>query len=691
MSISNVNNFVPVNYATTPTGLLFMATGIGPMIKWDGLAANLTSVGVVAPLHAPTLAFSGSGLINGTYTAYLRYVDNLGNVSNASPISLSAVATNAATLTYSGLDVPTIPPFASTFDIAKIAKRQLLRNTNGQASTYYIDIETTDLTSTTLTSTSTDSALTALTAVPSTDLFTFSVPPTTKSVIANHLGRMFAAGDVVYDVGNIIVTNGSPTIFFVGAPGVGAIFDGRQILINGASKPYLLVADSSLAGISLTTPYTDASDQFASYAIRPTPDQRRLIYYSKGNLPEAWPATNAISVQEDGDEITGLMPFSSFLYILEEHHIYRFTFQTDPLTDGGIFLALNRGCINQRCWVLVEGTAYMLDDQGIHAFGGARDSDPISSTIQDLFRFSDSPLRINWAASRWFHAVHYSSQEVIRWFVALSGSYLPYHALCYNYRQKRWWVEQWPVPIGASALGRLGVGTKVPQVYLGSSAGRILGMWQGTLDGPDPTQGTVRGQVTAGGSLDTIQDAKATFATSGLVDNPISIVDGTGKGQQRIVTSVSGSTIQVKQPWRIKPDTTSVYQLGGIQWRVQFGWWRTLLYEEANERYFAVVFQTCLQPALATMQMFTDFSSTPTPWKGDFTLADGDGARTVKDSPDVTLDFTKPSGYIKKRFPGHREFFADGVRYISFALSGVTNQDPQRIYYVTCGGADQGG
>jgi hypothetical protein len=183
---------------------------------------------------------------------------------------------------------------------------------------------------------------------------------------------------------------------------------------------------------------------------------------------------------------------------------------------------------------------------------------------------------------------------------------------------------------------------------------------------------------------------------AGVVNNPVVIVDGRGKGQRNIVAgtaafSATGSVVNCRNVWAITPDSTSVYQLGGIPWRVQFGWWRWIWYEQHNERFFTVVMQPCVAPTIAAAQMFVDFATTPYVWRGDWTLADGNGVRTVKGSADIDYDLTKPTGYFQKRMPGHREFFVDGARYISFRLSGVTNADYQRIYYVICGGADQGG
>jgi len=723
---------LPCNYAVASSGKLFItkAGASYRMIKYDGFTtspvgmtfAPLRNIGVT--FSGPATGGTGTNVVNGLYTVYMRFKDNEGNVSNVGPTT-TATATANNTVTYTNLDLPTDfggdPTYAT-----RVTNIQILRSTAGESTVFYIeaDVPVSTIINRTLAltpavisgtnpypvpqpnppQTATDAQLVALTTVPSTSLFNFTRPPSWKRVIQSHLGRMFAAVDAYSNGGNVQVTNGSSTVNIIGG-----FVDPFQtqflvpvLFVTGATQPYSILAGlnplqtsfqlgapNATTNILGPTNYADSTNSFAAYSIRPAITERKLVYWSLANLPDAWPAANSLAVQEDGDELTGLMSFSSYLYILERHHIYRFTFFTDPAVDGAVFLALNRGCINQRCWVLVENYAYLLDDQGIYAFDG-RAAEPISTAIQDIFRFSDSPLRVNWTAQEWFHAVHYAPQETIRWFVTLSGSYLPYHAICYNYRQKRWWIESWPVPVGASALGRVGKDAKTPQVYLGSDHNRILAMWQGPLDGPQANEGRVRGMVTLAG-FDSLTDSTAQFASAHLVNNSVSIVDGTGRGQQRVVRAVSGQTIKVKQPWLIQPDSTSVYQLGGVQWQTQFGWWRWIWAEEHTERFLTVVAQSLPNPAIMTAQLFTDFGSVPVNWKGAWTLADGNGVRTTPGSPNIDFDLTKGSGYYLKRMPGHREFFSDGTRYISWRLSGVTNVDFQRIYYVIQGGADQGG
>jgi len=58
------------------------------MVRWDGLSAQAQFAGVNPPLTAPTLTASGLGVITGLRYAFCRFIDNRGNPSNLSPISV---------------------------------------------------------------------------------------------------------------------------------------------------------------------------------------------------------------------------------------------------------------------------------------------------------------------------------------------------------------------------------------------------------------------------------------------------------------------------------------------------------------------------------------------------------------------------------------------------------------------------
>jgi hypothetical protein len=586
------------------------------------------------------------------------------------------------TITYTGVPTSQEP---------KVVGRQILRNTTGQAQTFYVDVDTQDLTSTTFSSTRIDNLLAAQLAVPLFDskgaplANANGLPPNWKGAVAACLNRMFCAVSVPYAIGSAAVVFGSATVQGIGTEWTVEMADRYFVAAAGGADYLINSVNVTLQTLTLVVPYFGSTDPYASYSITPPYADARIVYYTEADLPSSWPAINGLSIQQDGDVVTGLMAKGSFLYFLEKRHIYRFTFQSDPGADGFVFLVANRGCINNRCWVLVEDYAYMLDDGGVHAFYGGLQSKPVSEPIQDMFETQGrGPYRINWAASDFFHAVHYPGQHTIRWFVALSGDYLPRHALTFDYRSSRWWVEEYPFNVGASALAELG---GQPNVLLGGPAGRVFAMGVGTLDGPDASLGTVRGNA-AIGLAEGFTDSAASFPGSGVVGSPVVLVAGRGKGQRRIIASVSGQTIRTTQPWTVQPDATTVYQLGGVVWLFLSGVWRFIQDEEENPRRLEVVFQTVPNPATFDALLYLDRSKTPILWDGTETSEQGNGFASTAGDPALTADLTKPSGFVQKRIDGRREFYVDGSRFVELEFQGVSGQDQVTVYQATIDGVE---
>lgn len=654
-TITDVTNVTPPVVTTAAAhGLLTGAT-----VKITGVGgANVNSVYVVTVLTPTTFSLNDSAGA-GDYTGGGSFTAGFG------------------TITYANVPKPTQ---------TRVARRQILRHSDGQATTFYVDVDTSDLLSATLTSTRGDQELVAQTAVPllasdGTPLANrHGVPPAHKTILAAHLDRMFMAGEIDYRQGSVVLTFGSTLVRGLGTEFTAKMV-GRYFYGAGASRSYQIASvDVTNQTLTIDRPYQNVSDPYSAYAVRPAPAERRLVYYSEPGLPESWPAFNALSVQEDGDELTGLMPMGSFLYFLERRHVYRFTFQSDPATDGYVFLSTaSRGCVNNRSWVIIEDVCYMLDEQGVHAFSGGKSSEPVSTPIQDIFR-KDGVFRVNWSASVNFHAAHSPAEEVIRFFVSLDGHYLPRHALAYQYRTKRWWIEEYDLPIGASCRVEV---DGAARTFLGSSAARVLLSDEGTLDGPDPSAGTTRGTATSA-TLLSLTDVAAGFA--GLTGFAVTIVDGKGAGQTRGIVSHTATTLKILLPWTTMPDATSVYQVGGIRWKYRTGWFRYVHDEEENPRGFNVVFEPLSDGALMTARVYLDQSGDPVVWQNPYSLTEGTGVRSAKDSPDLVADLTKSLGFIQKRYDGHREYYADGPRFVSLDLSGVQGVDRVQLYQVTIDG-----
>jgi hypothetical protein len=654
---------VPDSYAESSDGVLLIANGVSRVLRWDGYDPAAIPAGVDPPLAAPSLAFAGSGPITGQYQAYVRFVDRFGNVSDLSPVSGTVQANLNGSVAYTGLAVPTS---------GRVVRRQILRNTAGQATTYYVDIDTSDTTSTALTSVRLDQDLLAQQAVP---LFTtagevlanrYAVPPNTKPYLAFHLTRMWAAGEVIYAEGSAAVVAGSATVAGAGTEWT-AEMRGRLFHVSGAARPYEVAAvDVPGQTLTLDRPWGDQADPYAAYAIRPYPGESSLIYFSEAGLPEAWPATNALPLPVDNDTVTGLMSMGSFLYVLKRRRCYRITAQANPARDAGIYLTALRGCVNHRCWAIADAVAYMLDEGGVHAFDGSDQSRSVSDAIQPLFQSDWPGPRINWSASRFFHAVVSTRQGVVRWFVCLAGDYLPRHALCFAYAANKWWVEEFPTPIGSSTLARLGRSTgswssDQEEIVLGTTAGRILASGLDVMDLAVPSRPT---RVGTGGTV-TLTDAGAVFPR--IVNSPVVLTDGRGAGQARIVVAVVGGKLVLDRPWAVKPDRTSLYLIGGIRYRYVTGRFRYLPSEDREEASVEIL-HTPSPAASARFGLVTDFNGPVRQGFAGFSQS----AKAVAGRQYKTIDLSRTAGAVQLRFDRNREQSVDGPRFVQMSIDGVS-------------------
>lgn len=574
---------------------------------------------------------------------------------------------------------------------SKVVRRQVLRNADGDANTFYVDIDTTDVTSTTLESSSTSFDLIFKEAVPLTDatghtLVDKPIPPDYKKIAMYFGGRMFAAGVEPYSEGAAAVVQGSQAVTGIGTSWGRITFPGRYIEFVGNAKQYTIQDVQSATSLTLTEPYTGTTDPFALYVIHPGIAERRTLYWSEPQQSEAWPRVNKITLEADpgAGDITGLMPHRSWVYILAENRIYRLSFVNDPLVDGFTNKAAKRGCVNNRCWQLIDDMAYVLDYQGFHVFAGNDDSDISMPAVQDMFRTNpNGPWKINWEAKRYFHSCYEPGTATIRWFVALGGHYTPHHAVCYNVRLKRWWVEEFPFPVASSILGRL---YGQPQLFFGSSGKRILAFGTSPMDGTTPDAGTLRGTVSSSGP-DWFADSSATFPN--VVGYPVFIVRGTGKGQRRIVCTRTATRLDVTVPWTIKPDTTSVYQIGGIAWSWRGGWMRWADDKYQDTRAVSIQSRPTTNAAEMYLRVYADLAETPAGFIQIPDLNTGNGIGSLQNdaTTDLTIDTTKSSGYVVARMDGFRDWYTDENRMVALQLAGVTNDERCEVFRVLTEGA----
>ena len=737
-------------FAESESGLLFVANGYDSMKFWDGNADQFVDVGMDAPADAITIGGSGNGPIVGAYQAYLRFVDQYGNVSNLNPISNTyeatggsgtiTNATNASpivvtspghgltngaiikiinvggntsanntwpvtvidantvsldnshgTATYTSGGTWTSGVAQITYSAvpapaeAKVVRRQILRNTDGQETTFYVDVDTTDLSTATFVSTQTDEQLSANEAVPLLDSTNrpfanrHDKPDSIYGSIIAYRGRMFAMGVEDYTMGHCKMTFGSAVVTGVGTDWK-QTFANRELHVDGALKVYTIDSvDETEQTLTLTEPFAGLTNLFAFYAISPAPAFRRNIAYSEAGLPQSWPPINGLTIPDTGDELVGGFAMRTFLYVLEKRHISKITFFADPQKDSGVYQSIQRGCVNKRCFVVVDENAYVLDELGIYRFGGGTDIEKLSEQIQSIFQDNEGtrPYQINWKRSETFFATHDKQRRIIRWFVVLDGSLYPRHALCYHYVLNRWWPEEFPFPMGGGCSGEM---QGRPLTFLGGQHHKVLAGSIGSLDMVNPGAHNTHGVVTAATAF-TLTDVTATFQSLS-VNAPVTIVNGRGLGQTRRIVKVTGGTMRISTPWLIMPDTTSVYQIGAVHWNYISQFFRfspNQPNEQVNQCRFEFVFEPVKEKAFTALRFNQDDGS-PEKQAMSQSFKDGGGIACTKGDPNLIIDMTQKEGLVDRQLPGFKEFYIRGKRYTQFELEGWTNSERARLY-----------
>ncbi len=672
---------MPNSFVTTDDGLTLIADGIGEVLRWPG-RGTASPAGLPRPGAGGTITPGGTGEIGGDpfvpevlspsglvvevpaqeatfvdYVAYVRWVDGDGNVSDLGPPIGPVPVSAAGMLTYTGLP---------TADDPRIVARQILRNTGGQLTTFYVDLEDAGLLPVPagLWSDKTDEVLAAQPAVP---LFTdggfplansHARPPDHHPVLASHLGRVFAAGVAVYAEGSVALTGYSATVTGTGTEWP-ATFAGRFLHIDGHRPVEIASCDPAAQTLTLLAPWPGSTSPFASYSIRPAPALGRALSYSNAGEPESWPAYQQVALKEDGDVVTALLPFGSFLFVMKERSMYRLSAQSDPGRDGFLFEAGRRGCLSHRTWVIADEVAYVMDRQGVYAFSGGQPQD-VSGPVQALFRDADGP-RINFAAARWFHAAASPAEQAVRFFVSLAGERLPRHALVYGYRVQKWWVEKYAEPVGASCVARLGRPGGWSQgddrVLLGGGADRVLAADAGPTDVAAPLAGPVASATAA-----TLTATAARFPD--LAGVPVAIRSGRGAGQVRVVTANTRTRLTLDRPWAVRPDATSEYLVGGIACRADFAAVR-LAPSEDREGCSAEVRHRPSKDSRAALEVAYDFAGR------------ADRARPPAAGESVPLD--SPDGATLVRLDRHRELGSGGRRFVRLSVAGVSGGQPLAV------------
>lgn len=224
----------------------------------------------------------------------------------------------------------------------------------------------------------------------------------------------------------------------------------------------------------------------AWYGVDTTGQKPNSLVFSEVDEPESVPEANEIVIQEsigDSDALVALVPLATMLLAVQRRHIYKIQYVAQPVIDASIMLASYRGILNDRCWDVMGGVAFIADSFGVYAFDGSTE-EPISAPIDDMWR----NRVIDFTKASQFHVKCDTSTKTVRFYFCRASDTAPVRALCFCMATKAWWEEQYPYPVTASA--NMEIGSRQDVVYGTGSGGFVRA--NGYADGSTPVQYRMR-------------------------------------------------------------------------------------------------------------------------------------------------------------------------------------------------------
>ncbi len=502
----------------------------------------------------------------------------------------------------------------------------------------------------------------------------FVPPPNDMPYVTFLQDRMFMAGTISYELGTVATTSGSNVITGTGTNWVSTLV-GRSIYISGLQALATVTTYTSATSLTISVNATQTASGL-SYAITPTAIKYNALYFSEADEPESMPERNQFLLQQNNDDpdfIMGLAPNNSELIVAQRRHLYAVQFFRQPDIDASPTLIANRGIVNNRCWCRYDNQLLMMDDYGIHVVRGGDVSDVINDAWGDETVSTDDT---------YFFAVANRKRNSVRFHLNFAETGYP----------KRW-IEYAPdqntICTGTFATGVASGVYLEKRTYYGSLNRRLY------VENPtshlDHASTLIRGTVTSATST-TITDSTASF-TSALLESPVAIVSGTGKGQMRYVTAQTSTQLTVDTAWSVTPDATSVYCLGAIQWLLKTGvlqnGGRGENDRNASYQGLEVIFQpTEDSMGYFDMRRYIDHSQSVTTNdyyrqnRGDYVTADRGSSDTVVDTYRSRSPMEDQSGYIQWRFGGHRDPAMLSDRFCTIEMRGFSMNYPVTFYQI---------
>lgn len=365
---------------------------------------------------------------------------------------------------------------------------------------------------------------------------------------------------------------------------------GTQITSNGnipiaTTTAYIDLTATQIANLVLAAPSTTENNPpatsirfLAAYGRRLIAADRDSIYWSKLDLPDAFPPINTEPVETgEGDEVKGIYQFSAELLLIFTKRSVWGLFGNDPQTWVLRPIDNTRGSVSHLSVVGFDGgVGWWSEGIGPVFFDGTQ---IIPIALEKLgTSVVDSDENVVVAAGVSQGNLHLINAGVdigdsrVLWSFPTSGARCD-RILPYNYRMKAWEATTWD-PLDVAAMGQAHDQDGRLRLYVGGYKGQLFKFNRNIKHDATPS-GTRTGTFTAtGSSITSFTGTGFSTTGAGLVERYVTITDTDNKpiARRRISANTATTITLAEAVTGLQNGRTYNFYIGGPDFRIYTKW-----------------------------------------------------------------------------------------------------------------------
>ena len=417
--------------------------------------------------------------------------------------------------------------------------------------------------------------------------------------------RLWTAGGPTFETGTVSLTNGGH--FAVGldrdisglAPTVwNRSVENMLFQVDGETDVYqverYIYPDDDTTGstherLYLTTPYKGSTASKKFYRI--WPEGGKVQFSEEGNVWRFDAGSYFMVDGGKGEPVTGIGSAGNAVLAFTRNTASAFSYDQVPTSNDSQMISNSTGSISHDSFVEIEGSAYWLSDRGVVRYqpGGAMEN--LSAPIMGMFSDPGDKDYVSRDTESQLAAVavgaHYAARN--QYLLAVktrAGRQGADVILAYNYVLNTWDILRLDSELVKWIPSVDDAGRDV--LMFTNTTGDVYRWDAGLTDGAGEINltGTLTGSATSA-TKTTLTDSDAEFFVPGDGENFnqyntaistglgldgawVKIVQGTGAGQKRRILRNIATQLFLDGAWAEVPDTTSVYEIGGIDATINF-------------------------------------------------------------------------------------------------------------------------